>query len=188
MGDTFTNDFGQSGSLSQNARFDVYACTMFIERGFLTISNLDQMFVDLLTRVIVNGGTAGQDHAVSIVIDHVRCRTDNADAYDSLGEISQSIGGEIVAEDEGIEPIQSAKLIECDLTATCTVSSGFYLVEAFQEENCLLNPICFGRTRRSTKEFANCTRDQACHAFSNLASHKLVDDISYKVTKSALFG
>ena len=104
------------------------------------------MLVNQLARAIVNGGTAGQSHAVSIVIDHVRCRTDNANADDSLGKISESTRGETVTKDEGIEPIQATKLIECNFTATYSVSSGFYLLEIFLEENCLLNPICLCRT------------------------------------------
>lgn len=149
------------------------------------------MLVDQLARAIVNSGTAGQSHAVSIVIDHIRRRTDNANADDSLGKISESTRGETVTKDEGIEPIQATKLIERDFTGTCRfsrVNSGIHLVEAFQEENCLLDPICLRRTRRSTEEFPDGTFDQASQTLCNLASHKIVDDVSHEFTKSALFG
>ena len=186
MGDTVTNDLSQSGSFGQDARFDVHALTMLVECGFLTISDLDQKFVDLPARVIVNSGTTRQNHAVSIVVDHIRCRADDANANDSLGEISESFRGEAVAEDEGIEPIQTTKLVERDFTAISRISREPQLVGYFLEGDYLLNPICFGRTRRIAQEFANSTSDQASQAFCNLASHKLVDDVPYKITKSTL--
>lgn len=146
------------------------------------------MLVDQIARRIRNSGTTSQSHAVSIVIDHISCGTDNANADDSFGKIGESIRGETIAEDEGIEPIQTTKLIECDFTGTYKINRKLYLVELFSEKECILNAICLSSTRRSTKDFIDGTFDQANHAIFDVARHKIRDDLPYPWTKSTPFG
>ena len=102
MGDTIADHFRQPGPSSQDSRLDSNALAMLIERGFLTIGDIDKVVVDLLARAVLDGGAAGQDHAVSVIVDHVCRRADDTNANDSFGEVGRPCRDKAVAEDESI--------------------------------------------------------------------------------------